>query len=727
MALLNYAKTYDEIKHALEFPVPDAAANGQSQSIVTGDFAKIFFSGEGDIITHGVNFTPVFKGGAKGLVPQSAQNGTRVNFLANDGTWKELTLGMLPMAKSINDFSEDTLFTSQQIHDHFQSQLSAVDAMRFVGTIDPDNVATFPTKEGKIICEKGDTYRVSKTGEYAGFTLRAGDLLICVKDSPAGATASDIANELNEYWTVVESNINGSKTHYINNTKVEVFTNDLGTDPVNIWAPKTAGLTGQVLVSRGQDEDDPTPTWVDQSTLMAGSLTDALKDKILTNVTLSTDGTLMLTDLANNTTSSTKASGTWEININGVAREVGHILTLGTGLRFADAFESYNGAADRQILLSAATSEAIGGVIIDNVAAGSNGKVGAQGDAYKATISVTSNGNIFLTPDNIINALGYKPGSSENVNDYTYFFAENNNSLAGVSAEKVNPYFNMTAYNELSQGKTIASSVQFVGENGLTVKATASNSILFNLEQATDSVRGGIKIGYNTANKKYAVQLDADGKAFVDVPWEDTTPAFSHIKVGSTTINAGTTVDDTFELIAGNGVTLTADAATKSILIDTTTYDVVSVDANGLAPKMVTSGKTINNSYHILSFNNQDQTPEWSVLPATAFSDTWRRIFVGGDEILNSANDGLGLNFVGSGKTTVETTDATDYKNVVINSTWRDIYVNNTKVDENHAFKVMKSDDILVTEVVDNDNRVTAVEFEILWYNLSTKDQETVQ
>ena len=45
----------------------------------------------------------------------------------------------------------------------------------------------------------------------------------------------------------------------------------------------------------------------------------------------------------------------------------------------------------------------------------------------------------------------------------------------------------------------------------------------FVLSKATVEALGGIKIGYGENAKNYAVQLDADGKAFVTVPWTDTT------------------------------------------------------------------------------------------------------------------------------------------------------------------------------------------------------------
>lgn len=49
--------------------------------------------------------------------------------------------------------------------------------------------------------------------------------------------------------------------------------------------------------------------------------------------------------------------------------------------------------------------------------------------------------------------------------------------------------------------------------------ATPSGS---SIPLAASGTRGGIQLGYTTANKKYALQLDTE-KAYVDVPWSDTT------------------------------------------------------------------------------------------------------------------------------------------------------------------------------------------------------------
>ena len=50
------------------------------------------------------------------------------------------------------------------------------------------------------------------------------------------------------------------------------------------------------------------------------------------------------------------------------------------------------------------------------------------------------------------------------------------------------------------------------------IKALVSGKV-DSIPQATSSKFGGIKIGYSESGKNYAVKLDADGKAYVSVPW----------------------------------------------------------------------------------------------------------------------------------------------------------------------------------------------------------------
>lgn len=77
----------------------------------------------------------------------------------------------------------------------------------------------------------------------------------------------------------------------------------------------------------------------------------------------------------------------------------------------------------------------------------------------------------------------------------------------------------------------LGSKVMYDGSNQDIGQGTLSNYLdelynrIYNLQngdsipQATSSKFGGIKTGYSESNKNYAVKLDADGKAYVSVPW----------------------------------------------------------------------------------------------------------------------------------------------------------------------------------------------------------------
>ena len=44
---------------------------------------------------------------------------------------------------------------------------------------------------------------------------------------------------------------------------------------------------------------------------------------------------------------------------------------------------------------------------------------------------------------------------------------------------------------------------------------------------ATSTVLGLVKVGYTESGKNYPVELDADDKMFVNVPWTDTNTTYS--------------------------------------------------------------------------------------------------------------------------------------------------------------------------------------------------------
>ena len=713
MALLNYALTLAEVQSYLNLKAPQQASDPH-----TGEFAKIIFTGTGDIITHGYNYTQIF-GKNKGLVPASEYtvNDAKFKFLANDTSWKELTVADLPMAENIGKASNTTLFTSKQVTDYFASQLSAVDGMRLKGVIDPNTSSTFPTT-----AEKGDTYRIQYGGTYAGKRVEAGDLVICIEDDLTGA---DNINK-SENWVIIQGNINGVIEHNINGKGYKVYSPNLAAeDAFTIYAPKTGGTEGYVLVAV---DSDATPVWKHASTLVDDLVSQGFKNDIVKDVAITTDGTLQITNYAGIVTPK-KLSGRWDINISGSAHQVDNSLTLGTGFRFDNSATEYNGSEARQIIMTPATGSAIGGVLIDNL-----GNYGGLKKTEGDTISVTENGNIYLTDQNIFNALGYKPGNTAAV--FAYANILTNSSASYTPVNSVNPFFNLTAAAEDGSSTKVASSLQFTGTNGIKVSSTGS-VLNFDLLVATSELKGGIKLGYEggDATRKYAVQLDENERAFVEVKWKDESFAFSAIDVisgGTKTIEAAQ-VGDKFTLQAGNGMTLDTDTTAKKIVVHNNYWEVVNTtNEMGYAPKLITTNTSkITAGHYMLAFKNGDTNPSWYSLPITALSDSWRAIKVNGVQVLDNtvrtdeatgAITGLAVDFVQGGKTTI--TNAGSGK-IGISSTWRDIKVNGTEIGEDASFGIVSTNEITIAQTKNTDSEYE-LGFKILWTNLSTGLQEMI-
>ena len=56
----------------------------------------------------------------------------------------------------------------------------------------------------------------------------------------------------------------------------------------------------------------------------------------------------------------------------------------------------------------------------------------------------------------------------------------------------------------------------------------------YTLPAATSSALGGIKVGFSTSGKNYKVQLDSSNNAYVNVPWTDTTYSTKNMNVNGT-------------------------------------------------------------------------------------------------------------------------------------------------------------------------------------------------
>lgn len=265
MALLNFATSYNEVADKLKLSPSE-----------TGDYIKLYFTKDGHIITHGIDYIPW----GTGIIP----------------------IDKLPVDNTVADNKH--LWDSLTIQNKINQSFAANDAMRFKGTIGLTSAnnyiingaeAEFPSKTAEV----GDTYRVVTAGRYAGVQCEVGDLLICIKADSTGKTTA---------WTVAQTNINGQIYHTINGVQKGFYSND--TDTFSIFAPTTAGALGQVLTSRGGNS---APIWTNQSEITAGGLTDAAKKALFTALTYTND---ILTVTIGGTTKTATIHGRRAVNVN---------------------------------------------------------------------------------------------------------------------------------------------------------------------------------------------------------------------------------------------------------------------------------------------------------------------------------------------------------------------------------------------------------------------------
>lgn len=82
-----------------------------------------------------------------------------------------------------------------------------------------------------------------------------------------------------------------------------------------------------------------------------------------------------------------------------------------------------------------------------------------------------------------------------------------------------------------------------IKSTGFTIASSVPSGAKFTdttYSAATSTALGLVKVGYTESGKNYPVELDADDKMFVNVPWTDTDTTYS-VFTGATTTAAGTT------------------------------------------------------------------------------------------------------------------------------------------------------------------------------------------
>lgn len=637
MALLNYTSDYSKISQYLN------AASGSS------DWLRIFVSpeasGGGHFITHGIDFGANYAAGVRGLVPSNSAKDLTKTFFRGDG-WKSFWNLTDETASAVGDtaaqklaakeaYLQSTIASAYDIKQWIQQSFAANDAMRFKGTISVDtsnnithntsgtSVSGFPTS-----CEVGDTYKVTGTTNktLANQNVNSGDMLICIKDGSGSAINTS------EYWTVVQSNVENLITYNLNGTAFYLYSSE-GRN-ISLYAPTTAGASGQVLISAGSGKS---PVWKNANTLVVAQ-----------------------------------------------AGKVTNALSKGSGLSFkAQGVEtsSYNGSAAVTIALLPATSSTIGGVIIDG---------GTNSEAYKAstntngtaypTISANSTGEIYLSKQNIINALGFTPGgSSKGIAKVIVGSAATSN--ANTTAATANPYINIVANDN-----SILGSYRINGSGKISVNSTANSAALtVSLGVADSSNYGGIKIGYATSGKNYAVQL-SDGKAFVNVPWVSS---------------------------------------------------VFTASANGLAPAASNANKSTTAAVSSTYLLGADA--KWYKLPASAFQSDRRIVQLGGTTVI-SASSGNALNIVAGKHVSIsaEQSSSAYTGKLTFNAIWRDVQVhlisgstigsNVATIGDNDPLVFDNSESVFMLgeQVTSGSTKKTVIKSYITWYNMDTGEYEIV-
>ena len=636
MALLNYTSDYSKISQYL---------NVASSS---SDWLRIFVSpeasGGGHFITHGIDFGANYTAGIRGLVPSNTAVDLTKTFFRGDG-WTSFwnladetasAVGSTPAqqlaAKEL--YLQSTIASVYDIKQWIQQSFVANDAMRFKGTISVDlsdnithntsgtSVSGFPTS-----CEVGDTYKVTGTTNktLANQNVNSGDMLICIKDGSGSAINTS------EYWTVVQSNIENLISYNLNGTEFHLYSS--GSAPISLYAPIISGIVGQVLISSGSGQS---PTWVDADTLVVAQ-----------------------------------------------AGKVTNALLKGSGLSFkAQGIEttSYDGSAAITISLFPATSSTIGGVIIDG---------GTNSEAYKAptntdntlypTISAKNTGEIYLSKQNIINALGFTPGGSSK-GIAKVIVGSDDTSNSNTTTAIINPYINIVANDN-----SILGSYRISGSGKISVSSVANSPALtVSLGVADSSNYGGIKIGYATSGKNYAVQLK-DGKAFVNVPW----------------------ISDVFTASA-NGLTPAASDANKSTAVTSATY-LLGADA------------------------------KWHKLPASAFQSDRRIVQLGGTTIIG-ASSGNALNVVAGKHVNIsaEQSSGNYTGKLTFNAIWRDVQVHLisdstigssvSTIGDNDPLVFDNSESVFMLgeQVTSGSTKKTVIKSYITWYNMDTGEYEIV-
>ena len=93
---------------------------------------KLVFTQDGHIITHGLDYTPDFELGKRGLVSGST---TPTGVLRGNNTWKDIDINDLPVGALEGTGNNETVPTTKAVIDYIGSFVKTAETLRFSGII----------------------------------------------------------------------------------------------------------------------------------------------------------------------------------------------------------------------------------------------------------------------------------------------------------------------------------------------------------------------------------------------------------------------------------------------------------------------------------------------------------------------------------------------------------------------------------------------------------------
>lgn len=302
-------------------------------------------------------------------------------------------------------------------------------------------------------------------------------------------------------------------------------------------------------------------------------------------------------------------------------------ITAGTGIKIDTS--GTNSEAQPKISIKPATKTAIGGIIVGtNLSITADGELSAINTTYE-DVTTTTHG--LMTAEDKIKLNGIEEGANKTIVDASLDTTSTNPvENKAVHAEFTQVWRELSDAESSLQGKidqvsanlssaqttlqaNIDDKVDKVEGKGLSTndytdaeKTKLEGLSNYTLPTASADALGGIKIGYSgTTERTYAVQLDTNSKAYVNVPWTDDTNQKITAKSGGSNVTFG--VNDTVEIVAGTNVTVTPNTTDKTITIASTDTNTAHNHSAGVG--LTGSGTAGTSGTYTYKVNLVNETP----------------------------------------------------------------------------------------------------------------------